>query len=415
VTWAERLAASTSPAGPAQRNAPPPGRIVLPAPIYYPGTTDIASARVITVGPGEERSGIDLVVEYVATAQLSGRVFDQDGQPRAGVTVRLTGKGGTSIADMMNSLIGQGSRSDQDGAFTIDAVPPGEYTLTSQAAAAGDAKPAAVGQANLLTMFSGMFGGGAGAGSLYATEVVSVSGQDLSNLELRLRPGVTVSGTVVFEGTATRPSAGAVQIMLGAAPQSGSPIEVAMAMMQGTSSPVGPDFTFSVKGVVPNRYRPTVNLPGMMFGATLPNATWTLKSIRIGDGPDLADTPLDVAAGRDVSGLVVTITDRPTILSGKVLDKDGRPASAFPIIVFSTNTAHWSPGSRRVQQVRPASDGSYRLAGLPAGEYFVGAVTTLDLEDLYDPSFLQQIVPIAFRITLAEGETRQQDLKLGGG
>jgi hypothetical protein len=52
--------------------------------------------------------------------------------------------------------------------------------------------------------------------------------------------------------------------------------------------------------------------------------------------------------------------------------------------------------------------------GLPAGEYYVGAVTTLDLEDLFDPLFLQQIVPIAFRITLAEGETRQQDLKLGG-
>jgi hypothetical protein len=67
-----------------------------------------------------------------------------------------------------------------------------------------------------------------------------------------------------------------------------------------------------------------------------------------------------------------------------------------------------------VQQVRPASDGSYRLPGLPAGEYYVGAVTTLDLEDLFDPLFLTQVVPLAFRITLAEGETRQQDLKLGG-
>jgi hypothetical protein len=36
--------------------------------------------------------------------------------------------------------------------------------------------------------------------------------------------------------------------------------------------------------------------------------------------------------------------------------------------------------------VRPASDGTYRIQGLPAGEYYVGAVTTLDLEDLYDPS-----------------------------
>ena len=118
----------------------------------------------------------------------------------------------------------------------------------------------------------------------------------------------------------------------------------------------------------------------------------------------------------DGSGkLPSTDTDKPIVLSGRVFDADGRPSPAFPIVVFSTDSTHWSAGSRRVQQVRPASDGSYRLLGLPAGEYFVGAVTTLDLEDLYDPVFLQQIVPIAFRITLAEGETKQQDLKLGGG
>jgi hypothetical protein len=153
----------------------------------------------------------------------------------------------------------------------------------------------------------------------------------------------------------------------------------------------------------------------MVFGTALPNATWTLKSVRVGTGPDIADTPIEIEAGRDLSGLVVTLTDRPTVLSGTVFNRDGRPTSAFPIVIFSTNPAHWFPGLRRVQQVRAANDGTYRLAGLPAGDYYVGAVTTLDLEDLLDPAFLQQIVPIAFKLTLVEGETRQQDLKLGGG
>lgn len=415
VTWAERLASSPSPTPPNQANAPPPGRVLLPAPIYYPGTTDASAARVITLGSGEERDGIDLVVDYVVTARLSGHVFDLDGRPRSGVTVRLTGKAGLSIADMIESLVGQGDRTDEDGAFTIDAVPPGEYTLTSQAKSASDAPKPAAAEANLMTMMSGMFGRGGGAGSLYALETVVVAGQDLPNLELRLRQGIAVSGTVAFEGSAMRPSPGAMQVTLGPAAQSSNPIEMAMSMMQGSSSPVSSDLTFSVKGVVPGRYRATINLPGMMFGTAMPNATWTLKSIRIGDGPDLADVPFEIEAGRDPSSVVVTLTDKPTVLSGKVLDSAGRPSSAFPIIVFSTNPAHWSAGSRRVQQVRPSSDGSYRLAGLPAGEYYVGAVTTLDLEDLFEPAFLQQIVPIAFRITLAEGETRTQDLKLGGG
>ena len=332
------------------------------------------------------------------------------------MTVRLSGKVGSSIADMLGALVGRGGRTDEEGTFSIEAVPPGEYTLTAQAASASDAKPAAADPqaANLMSMISGMFGRGSGAGSLYASETVVVAGQDRTDLELRLRPGVSVSGTVVFEGAATRPAPASIQIMLVAAAQSSSPVELAVSMMQSASAPVAPDLSFSVKGVVPNRYRATVNVPGVMFGATLPAATWTLKSIRIGNGSDLSDAPFEIQAGRDLAGLVITLTDRPIVLSGKVFDAEGRPSSAFPIVVFSTDPAHWSAGSRRVQQVRPASDGSYRLLGLPAGEYYIGAVTTLDIEDLFDPFFLQQIVPIAFRITLADGEARQQDLKLGG-
>jgi hypothetical protein len=416
ATWAERYTRGSSSGEPNAGNAPPAGRFVVPAPIFYPGTADIASARVITIAPGEERSGIDLMMEYVPTSRLSGKVFDPDGQPKPGVTVRLNGKVGSSFMDMFGAMVGRGGRTDEEGTFGIDGVPPGEYTLTAQAASATDAKPAAGdGQANLMAMISGMFGRGSGAGSLYASEPIVVAGEDKANLDLRLRPGVTVSGTIVFEGAATRPAPASMQVMLVTAAQSGSPIELAMSMMQSASSPVTPDLSFSVKGVVPNRYRATVNVPGALLGAVLPTATWTLKSIRIGNGPDLSDSPFEVQAGRDVAGLVATLTDRPIVLSGTVFDAGGRPSSAFPIVVFSTDAAHWSPGSRRVQQVRPASDGSYRLLGLPAGEYYLGAVTMLDFEDLYDPLFLQQIVPIAFKITLTEGEAKQQDLRLGGG
>ena len=411
VAWADRSASSGS-----SGTAPPPeGRRRMPSPIYYPGTADIAAAQAITISAGEEKEGIDFVVAYVPTARLSGTVFDVDGRPRAGVTVKLNGKSGGSVLDMITSLIGPGGRTDADGAFTIQTVPPGEYTLDAQATASTDAKPDPNSMGNLITMMSGMFGRGSGAGSLYASERVVVSGQDLSSLDMRLRPGSTVTGTVVFEGTATPPSKTQTQVVLAPVAQTTSVMELGMSMLQGSSAPLNADLTFGVKGVVPGRYRASVNLPGMMFGQAMPNAVWTMKSIRIGSGPDLTDTPIEIEAGRDLSGLVVTLTDKPTVLSGKVFDREGRPTSAFPIVIFSTNPAHWGPGSRRVQQVRAANDGTYRIAALPAGEYYVGAVTSLDLEDLLDPAFLQQIVPIAFKLTLTEGETRQQDLKLGGG
>lgn len=415
VAWAERLGSTRTTPSPAG-SAPPSGRVMMPAAIYYPGTPDLAAARVITLAAGEERAGIDMVQQHVPTGRVSGRVFDIDGSPRAGVTVRLNGRPGSTIADMIGSMLGQGARTEADGTFAIDAVAPGEYTVTSQAAPAGETqKPPAPEAPNLMAMAASMFGRGGGAGSLYASESIVVTGGDVSNLELRLREGATVSGTVVVEGATPPPAPASMQFVLAGLSASASPIAFATSMMQSLSAPVSADRTFTLRGVMPGEYRPTMNLPGFMFGTMMPTAKWTIKSIRVSGGPDLADLPFVVAANRDVTDVVVTITDALTVLSGKVVDGQGRPTSAFPIVVFSTNETHWVAGSRRVQQVRPSSDGSYRIAGLPAGEYYVGAVTALELDDLYEPSFLGQIVPIAFKITLADGETRQQDLRLGGG
>ena len=39
-----------------------------------------------------------------------------------------------------------------------------------------------------------------------------------------------------------------------------------------------------------------------------------------------------------------------------------------------------------------------------------------DLYNLvYDPAFLEPLVPVSFKITIADGEKKTQDLRLGGG
>ena len=52
---------------------------------------------------------------------------------------------------------------------------------------------------------------------------------------------------------------------------------------------------------------------------------------------------------------------------------------------------------------------------MPAGDYYVSAVTELDPEDLADPDFLEQLAAMSFKVTLAEGERKIQDIKLVGG
>jgi hypothetical protein len=132
-------------------------------------------------------------------------------------------------------------------------------------------------------------------------------------------------------------------------------------------------------------------------------------------GRDVLDEVLEVPREADPAAIVVTMTDRPTEFSGRLLDSASRPVTEFAVVVFSTDPKHWRPLSRRVVQSRPGSDGLFVLANLPPGDYYVCAVTDVEASQLSDAAFLQQLVPSAFRITLAEGEKKRQDLRIGSG
>ena len=64
--------------------------------------------------------------------------------------------------------------------------------------------------------------------------------------------------------------------------------------------------------------------------------------------------------------------------------------------------------------VKPDSTGQFHVDGLPPGDYYVAALIDADPRELGDPSFLDQLIPSSIRVTLAEGERKIQDLKLGG-
>jgi len=85
-------------------------------------------------------------------------------------------------------------------------------------------------------------------------------------------------------------------------------------------------------------------------------------------GADALDTPLVVKAGANIDGAVVTFTDRVSALSGTLVDPSGRPAPDYFIVAFPTDRGLWAPNTRRVRQVRPGTNGTYRMPTLPPGE-----------------------------------------------
>jgi hypothetical protein len=130
---------------------------------------------------------------------------------------------------------------------------------------------------------------------------------------------------------------------------------------------------------------------------------------------DVADSPFDVVSGTDLAGLVVTFSDRPAEIAGRLLDAAGRGTGAFAVIAFSSDPTQWIEGSRRTRTTRPAADGRYALAGLPAGSYHLAVVTDVDSSDLYDPEFLEQLRAASIPVTLAEGEQKAQDIRISSG
>jgi len=370
LRWAAAQASGNPTTGPQPPGAsadPPLGRTTADAPTYYPGTTEITAAAVVTLQKGEERAGLDFGLEHVPTARLVVTV-SSGGQPAVGVGVFRFLKNSTGSIDPRFTM--SVSQTGAEGQLFMPAIAPGTYTLLARTLPSS--KPL-----------------------LWGSIDVTVNGEDRTDLQISLEPAPAVSGRLVFEGATPIPES--------RTPFAPRVESTTMLGSPGVTATIDPDGSFRIAGAIPGTSRLVVPAP-----ATSP---WAPKSAMLG-GRDLLDESFEVRAGEDVSGLVVTFTDRPAALSGTLLDGTGRPAPQFFVLVYSTNRAFWTPNSRRTRPVRAGVDGSYRLSGLPPGEYFLCALTEIDPEQQYDPAYLEQFVAASIKITIGDGEKKVQDLRI---
>lgn len=375
--WAQRaMAPGGSPGAP-----PAPGQSMTLAPVYYPGTMDPSTAAAITVKAGEERSGVDFAFSFIPTAEVSGVIRGPDGSAPKLSQASLVRPDGMRV-QMGSTLF---IRPDSDGRFSVANVPPGQYVLAARGSMqdSGNPTPGPMAVASM---------------PLWAMAEVSVNGRDISGLELTLAPGLTVSGKIVFDGVNTPAPSDltrvSVALLAQGATTMGAPSVVARA-----------DGSFSIPGVGPGNYKLSANVPAGSAAAS----PWTLKSAIV-SSVDAIDVPFSVRA--DVGGAVITFTDRPTELTGSLLDTTGKPALEYFIVAFPVDRALWVPGSRRVRSARPGNTGNFRIANLPPGEYYVCAMTDLEPNLLNTAAYLEPLVAASIKLALAEGERKVQDLKI---
>ncbi len=372
------------------------------APVYYPGTTAPASAVTITVGPGEEKSNVDFQYQVVPVARVEGVVISPQSLQNIQVTLVNTGHNVPGISP-------GSARADAQGAFRISNVPPGQYAVIARATinqgreggpGRGGQAPAAAGRGRGMEI-TPMRMAPPEPVRLWAMAEVTVDGRNIQNVVLTLQPGTTIAGRIAFEGTATVPTDLArLRVNVSPVVMPGTPGELASS----SAGRVDSSGRFTISSVVPGKYRLSASGAGNQ---------WFLGSSVI-EGHDTLDFPVDVKS-QGVNGAVITFVDRQTELTGTIVDDQSKPASDYTLIVYSADPRYWTGQSRRIQSTRPATDGRYTFRNLPAGEYRIAPVLDPEPGSWYDPAFLQQLDNTALRVPIADGEKKEQNLRVPGG
>jgi hypothetical protein len=392
------------------------------APVYFPGTTTPSQAAKIPLDAGEERTGVDFQLQLVPTAKVQGRVTGGD-MTTVGIQVMLRLAHQQDTADVPGLGMTM-ARVNPDGSFTFQNVTPGDYRVLAQApvmavtaGSDGAAAPDVAGRGGRGPGRGGPFAGITQV--LWAATDVSVGGHDVSDVTLNLQPGMTIAGRLAFDSATTQPpDFTTARINLVPSDTQGMIGPVPAAQVDAAGG-------FTIAGVVPGRYSLRAGVGGAArggaglgdrFGGAPPapvqnSVSWSMKSALL-NGRDVLDFPLDIEPNENLSGMLVTLTDRVQEITGTVQDALGRPTSDYTIILFPVDNRYWVPQSRRILSTRPSTDGTFTLRGFPAGQYRLAAVTDAAPGEWFDPAFLTQIVPASMTVSLAEGEKKTQDLRL---
>jgi len=361
--------------------AGPSARGVTPTPVFFPGATDVARASPVTVTTGEERTGIDMQLQYVPLATVSGTVQVAPGMTPPIITLaRLGEMAGESVPI---------SRGDADGRFTFTSVRPGQYMLIGRS---GQASPVTTSGSPLIVP----------PGPIqWSSAEVTVDGDDVLNVALSALPPITVAGRLAFEGARAAPELGSIRLPL---PFAGQTIGSYQASLPQIQLEAGGRFVLS--GILPGVYRfAAQNQP--LQGIRAPIGGWWLKSIVV-NGRDILDAPLDIRQGTDDA--VATFTDQVSEISGTVKDAQGAAASDLFVVLFGADRASWFFNSRRVAAVRVDAEGRFAIRNLPPGEYRAIAAADLEQNEWFDPAVLERFTPAATPIAIAGAEKKTIEL-----
>ena len=335
-------------------------------PTYHPNTVRAADAETVRVDVRTEAPTIQITLQSTRGVQVEGRLSGDEGTTLLGGAITMTPyvEGDYVIGRA------RGVPVDPEGRFTFDNVPPGPYLILARA---------------LDSMTPRL---------QFATFSVEIDTESLTNLTMTLRPGGRLAGELVFASATTPPPTDFTGLTIRALG-----VDTVTAGTDAVGR-VAPDGTFRVQGIMPG--------PRVIRVEGLPQP-WMLEAV-LYRGRDVADIPLEVAADQAITDLRIMLGTSLGSIAGTVRNEQGAIQTDRTVVVLPVNPTLRAPYARQVQLAYPDLDGSYVVAGLPPGRYFVAVIEELDRSELFVGGRLDGVLADAASITVTTGETLTLDL-----
>jgi hypothetical protein len=308
-------------------------------------------------------------VDALAQHTVSGAAFDAAGGPLKGSVRLIASRRSTSVPwTPLSATI------TPDGTFTLTNVPPGEYLVQARGTR------------------------GPGVPAAFGVEPVSVTDRAPRPVTIRASAGAVLEGLIMVEG---QPQSRAATVSLVAVP-----VDVDRAPENGTSTlAISRDGTFYLTGLY-GRAR---------LALSTTSESWYIRSVRI-TGVDATHRGFDFGSTQETfRDALIEVSHATGVISGRVAGESGGPAGGGAVIVFSTDQERWFATSSYLKRTQASPNGSFRVGGLPPGDYYVAAVDpneSVDSGEWQEPEALHALTSAARRVTLGEGEPYVTGLRL---
>lgn len=314
---------------------------------FYPGVTEETQAVIVEIHEGEEITGIDIrAARPEKSHSASGSVISEEtgiGVPKASCEAMVVSSEGATTG-VFGSV-----ESDSTGQFQLKHLPPGRYAVV------------------------------ASASDHYSEPVYfQIDQGNVTGLDLRLRRGATIAGTVTIEGGGSTASlAQLAQVRIGA-----------MWESRGSSSTIQEDGRFEVRGLPPGKLGLSISFP--------PDAKFRPRIHRIEYNGQLMTEEIEVGAAQQLHGVRVVLT-QGDVLQGQV-KVTGGPVERIRFGLMIAQNLTKGPSLK----IAVDSRGRFFADNVPAGTYEL-SLTPFLAAPLNNESAPKKLPEIRHVVTVKEG------------